>query len=200
MSPRAHWTLPLLLLVFAHTAHAQAPRRSQPRVWIAAWGATFTNMGGFSDGTTFNSFDGTYALGASLHVSTGAGILLGIDALYTQPDYTQFDRETRDELARDQATVMGAVVSARLASGGGPLGIYLGGGAGIFSWDLPDLEEKKVDPALTVGIGAEYALRARLGLFAQYDQWWVYHEKDEMVQSNTANHSLLRVGARLGLL
>ena len=35
-------------------------------------------------------------------------------------------------------------------------------------------------------------------LFGEYGQWWVYHQKDDTVKKNTANHTLLRLGLRYG--
>jgi hypothetical protein len=197
MSPRARWTLPLLLLVSAHTLAAQSPRR-MPALWLSGWAGGFTRMGGFSDGDEFFQFDGTLAFGGSVHLAMRSGIMFGIDAVYAKPDYRRFNRDDATLLGSGSASTWGALGSVRLASGGGAIGLVLGGGAGLFVWDVPDLGEKQLDPALALNVGVDFALRPNLLIFAQYDQWWVYHEKED-VQTNTANHQLLRGGVRFGL-
>ena len=112
----------------------------------------------------------------------------------------RFDREQVAVVNEDDASVLSALLSARLAAGGGGrVGIFFGGGIGVFQWDVPDLPEKNRDFALNGLVGVEYTLLRRAPFFLEYGQWWVYHEKEE-VQTNTAKHTLLRVGIRTGLL
>lgn len=186
----------LLLAVLVESAVGQA---RSPRFWFTGWGGGYTDVGGFSDGPTdFYQFDGSLGFGGAIHWDTHAGIMLGVEGLWAQPSYTRYDRTTNTAIANGDATVWSALASVRLAGGGGPLGITLNGSGGIFAWDVPDLGEINYDPALAVGIGIDLALRRNLMIFGQYDQWWVYHEKED-VQTNTAHHNAVRIGARFGI-
>jgi hypothetical protein len=193
----------LLLFLAAVTAVSgqEEARPMPPRLWLNGWTGLFTNMGGFSDGQNeFYQFDDDeVAFGGGIHFDTRAGIVIGVEGLYTKPGYVLFDRQQVEPISEDDATVLSGLLSARFSAGGGPLGIYFGGGVGVFQWDVPDLGEKNRDLALNANVGVEYALFRRAPFFAEYGQWWVYHEKEE-VQTNTARHNLLRVGIRAGLL
>jgi len=194
--------VPILLLAIAVDAHAQGPRARRSLLEANAWAGTFTDMSGFSDGPVFYRFDGKLAFGGGIHVSTRAGIMIGVEGLYTKPAYRGFatDSLRPEPISSDDATVWSALASARFAGGGGLLAIYLGGAAGIMSWDVPDIGERQTDPALSLGIGVDLYVLRYVVLFGQYDQWWVYHEKDGDIQSNTANPNLLRFGLRYGVL
>jgi hypothetical protein len=194
--------VPFLLLAIAVDAGAQGPRVRRSLLEVNAWAGPFTDMSGFSDGPAFYSFDGKLGLGGGIHVSTTAGIMIGVEGFYTKPSYNAFATGTTepDTVATGEATVWSALASARFAGGGGILAIYLAGGAGVMSWDIPDVGERKTDLALTLGLGVDLYVLRYVIIFGQYDNWWVYHEKDEDIQSNTANPNVLRFGLRYGIL
>jgi hypothetical protein len=50
-----------------------------------------------------------------------------------------------------------------------------------------------------LGLGLDYRLHPRAGFFFEYGTFWAYHQKGDDVSRNTANHDMLRLGARLGL-
>jgi hypothetical protein len=183
-------------------APACAQRRagfSMPRVWLSAWAGRFVDFGGFSDDqNTFFQFDDATAFGGSVHVRPGQLAQLGIDVVWSRPAYQRFDRETVEVMSSGEATTLAALASLRLAGGGGPLGLYLTGAAGAFIWNLEELGGRETDPAATIGIGVDYALPANAMLFGEYGQWWVFHQKDDTVEKNTAKHTLFRFGLRYG--
>jgi hypothetical protein len=212
MSPRA--TLPscgrirraslLLLLLLAPAAFAYALGRRARRSLLVlnGWAGPVTDMNGFSHNGNFYRFDGKLAFGGGIQLSTRAGILLGLEGLYSKVDYQGFATDSVPPVlvASDEATLMSGFATARLAGGGGLISIYLAGAAGIVSWDLPDIGERTVDPALSLGIGVDLFAFRYVVVFGQYDQWWIYHEKDDDDVSNTANTNLLRFGLRFGIL
>lgn len=173
----------------------------QPRLFISASAGRFTDFGGFSDDqNTFFSFKDATAFSGSVHFRPGQGAQFGVDVIWSRPAYERFDRDFPPTLvASGDATTVAALASARLAGGGGQLGLYLTGAAGAFFWNVEELGGRATDPALMIGIGLDYALRGAAALFGEYGQWWVYHEKDETVKKNTANHTLIRFGLRYGL-
>ena len=181
---------------------AQAP--AGPATWFSAWVGRFTDVGGFSDGdlAAFYRFDDANAFGGGIHRRMGPGAVGGVDVLYGTTSYERFERDTGLLEGNGDAKLGSALASLRLAGGGGILGIYLSAGAGVFAWDLDDEELDDgwdLDFSFQIAAGLEYAVLPRARLFAEYGQWWVYHQKDAAVEKNTANHNLLRVGARLGL-
>jgi len=201
MSSRTYCSALLLLLLGASGAFAQRGPVQPPRIWLGGSAGLFTSMGGFSDGPNdFYQFDDdVFSFGGSLHVDTRIGLIVGVEAMYTKPGYIRYDRAQVAPINEDEATVLGGLVSLRLAAGGGGgLGLYLGGGLGVFQWDVPDLGAQNRDLALNGLVGIEYSRFPRTPLFLEYGRWWVYHEKED-VQTNTAKHSLLRAGVRLGL-
>ncbi|MCI0435589.1 MAG: hypothetical protein L0271_18385 [Gemmatimonadetes bacterium] len=200
--------LALSLFVIAAIPIAPAdPASAQvgsPRLWFTGWLGGFADVGGFSEATTdsFYRFDGAYAFGAGLHLATGrGGPVVGVDAAFSQPSYQKFERSVGTPLGSGDAKSASVLASVQL-HGGGLLGFYLSAGGGLFAWDLddPDYEEGwDLDPALQLGAGLEYTVALRFRIFADYGQWWVYHQKDDTVAKNTAIHNLVRVGARVGL-
>jgi hypothetical protein len=172
-----------------------------PRTWFTGWAGSFSDREGFSDGevNAFYRFDRAFAFGGGIHrVMRGADI--GIDALYARPSYERFDADTGASEGKGEARAASGLLSARIG-GGGVLGIYFGAGAGVFAWDLtdPELEDGwDIDPALSVSVGLELAAAQRARVFAEYGQWWIYHQKDGVAE-NTVSPNLLRVGGRLGL-
>jgi hypothetical protein len=203
MSIRTFWSALLFLLLVTPPAVAQGgPGQGPPRIWLSGMAGLFTNMGGFSDGPNdFYQFDEReLAYGGALHVDTRFGFMVGIEGLYARPGYVRYDRAQVAPINEDDAGVLAGMLSVRLSGGGGgSLGIYFAGGIGVFQWDVPDLGEKNTDFALNGLVGVEYTRFRRTPLFLEYGQWWVYHEKED-VQTNTAKHTLLRAGIRLGLL
>lgn len=180
-------------------AAAQRPAGSgRAKVYVTAAAGRFVDMGGFSDDQdTYFSYDDANAFGGGLHLRSG-GAVLGVDVLYSRPGYTRFDRSSLETLSTGQATVIATMASARLTGGAGGAGVFLAGGAGAFFWDVAELGGRDTDPALTIGVGLDYALRGGIILFGEYGRWWVYHQKDETVQKNTASHTLIRAGLRFG--
>jgi predicted porin len=79
----------------------------------------------------------------------------------------------------------------------GRVSFMLSGGVGFFSWDVEELGERNSDIALDFGVGLDYRLNRRLILFGDYTWWWVYHEKDDNIVTNTARMNILRAGLRL---
>lgn len=188
----------------ASVAPVSAQPLIAPRIWFSGWAGRFTNLGGFSDGgsNVFYRFDDATAFGAGVHIAASSGMVAGVDVLYAAPSYERFDRDTGAPQGDGDARAASALASVRLAGGGGILGLYLSAGAGVFAWDVddPELDDGwDLDPALQVAAGLEYSVLPRTRLFAEYGRSWVYHQKDEAVSSNTANHTLLRLGVRVGL-
>ncbi len=195
--------LPMAMLSLLAAGPVTA-QEATPRTWFTGWLGGFADIGGFSEEgpNAFYRFDGAFSFGAGVHRALGqSGPVVGVDVLLSKANYERFARSAGAPEGSGEARILSALASTRL-EGGGLLGFYLSAGAGLFAWDLddPDLEDGyDFDPALQLAAGLEYRLQARLRLFADYGQWWVFHEKDPTIVSNTANHNLVRVGVRLGL-
>lgn len=200
------FAVPILFTGLAVTCIASSPLAAQrraafdpPRVWASAWAGYFTDFGGFSDDqNTFFGFDKSLALGGSVHFQPRQSAQFGVELLYARPAYRRFDRDSLSVVATGDASVTAALASLRMAGGAGGVGLYLSAAGGAFFWNVAELDGRDADPALTLGIGLDYALRRNALLFGEYSQWWVYHQKDDAVQKNTANHTLLRGGIRFG--
>lgn len=203
-SRRTRWLLRgslTVALVAAGPVHAQRPAVGGPRFWVSAWAGGFTDLGGFSQEDFFLQFDGTIAWGAGAHVALRSGMVIGVDGLFARPEYARFDRTSAGpELGRDRADVSAWLASVRFQGNPGPLGVFFTGAAGLVSWDVPDFQSKNTDPALSAGLGLELRMRLNFVLFAEYGSWWIYHEKTEDVVRNTVRGTVLRAGARFGLL
>jgi hypothetical protein len=182
----------------------QPPRpRVLPFVYLSAWGGGFTDVGGFAetDLDAFFNFGKAVAYGGGLHFRAGQGLVVGVEGSYARPEYERHERVGGDLLTSGEAKVASALLSARLTSpGAGAFSLYLTGGAGVFAYSVPepDLEEWDKDFALSGGAGIDYRFASRLGLFLEYGRMWAYHQKGN-AERNTANHSLVRLGTRLGI-
>lgn len=186
---------------------AQARGRAQTdRLRLSAWAGGVTSGGGFSQGEDFFRFDDgesfieDHAFGAALHLAFSGGLSVGIEGLISNPDYVRYDRDEGIELGRGDASVYGLMASAALTGTPGNISFILSGGAGFFSWDVEELDGRNSDFALDFGIGLDYRFARRLVLFGDYTWWWVYHEKDDNVVTNTARLNMLRAGLRVVLL
>lgn len=190
-------SIPMLALP---TAAQAPPRVQQPRVAASFWGGAFTSFDGFVDPALdeFFNFDASLAYGGGLHVRINEGVVLGVNGIYSKPDYARSERTTGEQLAGGEATVTAALASARLLTGGGgALGLYLSLGIGAFAYDVPELGGRDVDFALEAGAGLEYLFSRHFAAFLEFGQFWVWHQAAGDAQ-NRANHNLLRLGARAG--
>jgi hypothetical protein len=172
-------------------------------MYLSAWGGGFTDVGGFAetDLDAFFNFDNAVAYGGGLHFRAGQGLVVGVEGTYARPNYRRFVRGATTPENEGEARVASALVSARLTSGGGgAFSVYLTGGAGVFAYNIPEtgLEEWDKDFALSGGAGLDYRIASRLGLFLEYGRMWAYHQKGD-TERNTANHSIVRLGTRLGI-
>jgi hypothetical protein len=191
-------------------AHAQREPGEQegrppvrPRVFVTGAAAYFTSMGGFAvpDDSAFFTFDDGFAYAGALHFSVGGDMVVGVDFAYSEPDYQRRDRRTGDVETEGSARTVAALLSARLGTGGGGrFGIYIAPGIGVFAYDVPDdaADGWDRDIAIHIGAGLEYRLLPRLGTFAEFGQYWAYHQKEGDAR-NTAKHNLLRAGVRVGI-
>jgi len=193
------WLAGASALASAPVAAQSRPPQPGERLTFSASLGGFTDMGGFSQDDDFYAFDKTLVWGAGLHYGLNGGMSIGLDGLIGKPDYKRFQRTQGTELGNGTADFLSVLASARLSGSPGPLGVFLAGGAGMFRWNLDEIGAN-TDLALTVGIGAELEVAGRLSVFAEYGSWWVYHEKDDSVVKNTARHTLLRAGGRIGIL
>lgn len=186
-------------------ATAQVPS-FQPRAYLSAWGGGYTSFGGFaepeSETNAFFNFERDFAYGGGVHIVASPLVAIGIDGSYGTARYTRHDNASPEPTNTGNARVASALLSARLGAGGGrKVGIYLMGGVGAFAYDLQDEQESDgwdADFALSAGAGLDFRLIPRLGLFVDFGQVWAFHPRDGD-ENNTANHSLVRLGTRLGL-
>jgi hypothetical protein len=204
MRPRR--TIATAVFLFAVTSatrvDAQQFRRgSVSRLQVSAWAGGLVNRnGGFSsDSTDFVRFDRAPAFGGAVHVAIGGGLSVGLDGLYSRPGYSRFIRSQATEPTTGDARMVATILSARLQGSPGGFGIYFSGGAGFVFWDVPELPESYRDNALTAGFGVEFPALPAASIFAEYDQWWVYHAKVGNVVKNRVSRTLLKLGLRLSL-
>jgi hypothetical protein len=192
----------LVAMTSATRVDAQQFRRgSGSRVQVSAWAGGLVNKnGGFSsDSTDFVRFDRAPAFGGAVHFTIGGGLAIGFDGLYARPGYTRFNRPQTADPTTGDARMAATMLTARLQGSPGGLGIYFTGGAGFVFWDVPELPESYRDNALTAGLGVEFPALPAASIFAEYDQWWVYHEKVGNVVKNRVSRTLLKLGLRLNL-
>ena len=82
--------------------------------------------------------------------------------------------------------------------GGGGLGLYLAGGAGVFIWGMPTpASVTDADLGFRTAAGLEYQTSARRGLFLEWGQFWAFHQHSG-VKSNTAKFGQIRGGLKIG--
>jgi len=208
MHPRRTTAALLFLTAVSGTARVDAQqfrRGPASRVQLSAWagGLVNRNSGFSSDSTDFVRFDRALAFGGALHVSIGGSLSLGFDGLYSRPGYTRFIRTDPSEPAIEPTTgdarMTATLLTARLQGSPGGLGIYFTGGAGFVFWNVAELPESYRDNALTAGLGVELPALPSVSVFAEYGQWWVYHEKVGNIVRNRVSRTLLKLGARLDL-
>jgi hypothetical protein len=208
---RAAWIALVAIALLEGVAHAQRSpqgeargQRYMPRFYLSGWGGGFTKFGGFAEGEddAFFNLDDAFSYGGGLHMRLGQGLIVGVDGAYASTEYQRHNRSTGDPVADGDASVATGLLSVRFAaSGGGPLGLYLTAGLGVFAYDIPDpaLESWEKDFAPYAGVGLDYRFAPHFGLFAEYGQFWAYHEKSGGITRNTATHNLLRLGGRVGI-
>lgn len=186
-------------------SHAQARAVPNDRLTLSAWAGGFTNSGGFSHGDSFFQFDdgsgfpGDPLFGGALRYGVSSSLSLGVEAFVSSPDYIEFDRDDGTELGRGTAGLFGLMATGNMTGAPGRISFILSGGAGIFSWDVDEIGGRNTDLALTFAVGIDYRAARRIVLFGDYGWWWVYHEKDENIVSNTVRLNTLRAGIRFVL-
>lgn len=195
-------TLPAAaLLAFALCDAPAADGQQPPRTWVTAELQLYTDMGSFEDPASDSRWtfgDNELGIGAGVHHMLGQGLMVGAELGYAGPAYERSDPQTGEVIVRDEARVVTALASGRLAYGGSAeLGFYLTGGAGTIAYHLGDLGTWNMDLALRAGTGLEYRFARNRSLFFEWGRIWGYHET-EGISGGKATHSMLRLGARGG--
>lgn len=174
------------------------------RVIVSGWTGGYVSNGGFSDGTNFFQFDtgsglfsGGSAYGGAIHFTVTQEIQIGVEGVFSNQDYTRYDRDDATDNSPGTARVKAIMANARLMGAPGQFALVANGGAGFVSWDLDDEIGDEKDLALEFGLGLDYRGLSRVMPFAEYTWWWMFHEKDENIVSNTMRQQLLRAGLRL---
>ncbi|MFO7262140.1 MAG: hypothetical protein DIU52_013375 [bacterium] len=189
------------LLLSAVPAEAQfgQPQRA-PKTWVSAWVGGLLSPGRVYDpgSSSIWAFGSSFSGGLGLHREFGA-LTLGVEGTFAPARY-----ELRDPDANNAVTDSGsgqlvtAMLSGRLRTGGGgPLGMYLTGGAGALIYGVPSLDRWDPDLALMTGAGFEYKPSAKHTLFLEWGRYWTFHQR-EGVEDNSSKMSQLRGGVRIG--
>jgi hypothetical protein len=190
------------LLVFATAADAQIRAvTGPPQGWISTYAGRYMDFGGVDDAESGSRwvFGEAWAFGAAYHHMLAPGLALGADVSYAAPRYQRRVGGAVVPGSDGTAGILTPMASGRFNYGGGGLGVafYLTGGIGAMIYRIPDLDRWDPDLALHAGTGIEYLSTNRWGLFLEWGRFWVYHQ-GEGLESNRANHSLIKLGARLG--
>lgn len=148
--------------------------------------------------------------GGALHAALGAGFWLGVEAATARTRYERRPRQGTSPEAQGRATVTTALASARIGGSGlgrlgglGSLGYlgragYLSVGAGAINYRLEDLEGSTTDLLFSTAGGLEHTWASGRTVYFELRRFWAFHER-EGVESATANHSRVDVGARAPL-
>jgi hypothetical protein len=193
------------LLTCALPADAQIRAvQGPPQGWFSGYAGRFMDFGVVLDPDPDGSrwvFGEAWAFGAAYHHVLAPGLVIGADVSYAAPRYERRGLNTNVAIpgAAGTAGILTPMASGRFNYGGGGLGVsfYLTGGIGAMIYRIPDLDRWDPDLALNAGTGIEYLTDNRRGLFLEWGRFWVYHQ-GQGLESNRANHSLIRLGARIG--
>lgn len=169
--------------------------------WVSGWGGMIMNPGTVQDGESGTRWEfGTSVMGgAGVQRSIGQGLVAGIDVGYAPIRHEVRDIDSRELEDEGRAHIITAMLSGRLGAGRvAGFGTYLAGALGTMVYGIPSLDRWDPDFALRGGGGVEYAPSRGVGLFLEWNRWWVFHQS-EGVQDNTVQHGTLELGARFRL-
>jgi hypothetical protein len=187
-------------LLAALTATATAAQAA-PRTWGVLYGQMYTGISGFYDPDTDSDWvfdDNAFGVGGGVQHEAVSGLLLGVDVSFARPAYEMRPRVPITARSTGTATIATAMATGRIAYGGaGDLGFYLNGGLGTIAYNLEDAGGWNADFALRAGTGLEYRLTPARAIFFEWGRIWGYHER-EGVGGGAAQHSVLRLGGRIG--
>lgn len=189
----------IAFLAFATPAAAQFRTvQKPPDTWVTGWIGGYMSPDRVMDGASGRwDFGSTFAGGLGLHRRIGQSLSLGLETSFAPASYELSDDEGT-LLDSGNARLVTAMLSGRLRTGGGgPLGMYVTGGAGAFIYGMSDLDRWDPDLALYTGAGLEYQPSVNKALFLEWGRYWTFHQK-EGIRDNSARHSQLRAGVRIG--
>lgn len=173
--------------------------RLAPRNWVSLSAGMYTTVDNIYDPESGDNwaFDNqAIGYGAGLEREITTGLLLGLEGTYAT---TEWEQRGDTLVASGDAKLVSGFLTGRYLSGGmGSLGAYLKGGIGAFGYDVPEVDGTNFDFALTYGAGIGYRFATRYAAMLEWTQVRAYHEKEGLDQDNTARHSLLRAGLRVG--
>mgnify|MGYP000120848943 FL=1 len=189
------------LAACAVSAAAQEPGPAvrPPRNWLAVWAGGYTNGGGVYDPASRSTWDfgSSLAGGVGVHRQVGSGLVVGLETSFAPAPFERSD-STERVVDRGRARLVTALATGRLRyGGGGPVGLYLTGGAGTLVYGMPTLGRWDPDLALLTGAGLEYRPRRAQVFFVEWGRLWTFHQK-EGVEDNDTRFSQLRAGVRIG--
>lgn len=144
-------------------------------------------------------FGSGFGLAAAYQRQLGPGLEIGADVSYAPSVGVELSGAGITNTVEGHAGILSAMATARLTTGGGgPLGLYLAGGAGTFVYHMPSPVDKwDPDLGFRTSAGAEYQWQPRRALFLEWGKSWAFHQH-QGVKSNTNRFSQLRAGIRIG--
>jgi hypothetical protein len=192
----------LALLLLAATAVPAAAQfrevQPPPNRWASVWLGGYIDPGRVVDESGTWTFGSGFAAGLAAHHRVGQGLMLGVDLSLAQVPYERLGPANL-VVGSGDARFATALASGRLRyGGGGDLGVYLTGAGGAFIYHIPDLDRWDPDLALLTGAGLEYAVSRTGSIFLEWGRFFVFHQRQGGVAGNTARHSHLKVGGRVG--
>lgn len=187
----------------------QGPVRNWGSIFIVAYpdaGTVRDSVAGTNQEETWN-FGSGFGLGASYARVIGQSLQLGVEGSLapsvavdiTEPMLNTAGGGFTPVTTRGHAKLGQLMATGRvMTGGGGGLGLFLEGGAGVFAWGMPaPVSRWDSDLAFRTAAGLEYNGNARRGLLLEWGQFWAFHQHSG-VKSNTVKFSQIRAGLRIG--
>ena len=175
------------------------------------WGSIFAIV--YPDAGTVNdpdrgtwNFGSGFGLGAAYQRVVGQSLQLGLEGSLAPSVGVEIMNPvntpgggTATDTTTGHAKLGELMATGRIMTGGGGgLGLYLAGGAGVFIWGMPTpASVTDADLGFRTAAGLEYQTSARRGLFLEWGQFWAFHQHSG-VKSNTAKFGQIRGGLKIG--
>lgn len=190
------------------TAPALAQQQPKPankpvKTFASAFVVGTTDAGSFHVASARWNLGSGIGGGVALQRLVGQGLLLGAEATYLPSVGTELQRtDTSGVTDTDNASVLTAMATGRIATGGGGgLALFLAGGVGMVGYSLPSgpaLDSKfDTDFAVRTSAGLEYQASRRSHVFLEWGHFWAFHPSSG-VDTETNKFSQFRGGVRFG--
>ncbi|HET9983638.1 MAG TPA: hypothetical protein VFQ38_08620 [Longimicrobiales bacterium] len=176
-----------------------------PKTFTSIFATGYTDAGALKNGENSWNLGSGVGIGASMQRQLKQGLTIGLEGTYVPSVGMEVSHPGAGGSAvteKGNGSISTAMATGRISTGGGGgVGLYLAGGAGLVGYSMPALaglnSRFETDFGFRTSAGLEYQFSRRNHLFLEWGKIWALHPGTG-VDKQTNKFTQLRGGMRIG--